>query len=355
MGEALAASEKQLRLLAERSQDVIFRYRVSPTPVFEYVSPSIERLSGYTPQDLYDDPGIAFAMIHPEDRAEFQARLADGRLFNEPIIERWIRKDGATVWTEQTNVEILDRGGRRIAVEGVARDATLAAEASAAIVQSELRFRSALVGIRLHAVLLDREGRIVFVNPYLLERTGWTESELIGRSSFEVFLPEAARDRNLAAFLAAVANESIQSSWETEWLTRDQEVLLVAWSSSFIRDATGAIVGIASVGEDVTERRRIDAHRVRLTAAVGHAVESIIVTDVDGRITDVNAAFERSVGVAAADAIGRRPWAIAWTWRFNQNEIDNGPNVVARISIRATKFPREERLLDVTGFCHYAD
>ena len=44
----LEARENRFRLLAEHAQDVIVRYRVLPTPAFEYVSPSVERLLGYT-------------------------------------------------------------------------------------------------------------------------------------------------------------------------------------------------------------------------------------------------------------------------------------------------------------------
>lgn len=308
--DALAASEERFRLLAERSQDVIFRYRTSPVASFEYVSASIEVLSGYTADDLYADARIAFGMIHDLDQPDFEARLEDGRLFREPFLARWVGKDGRVVWVEQTNTEILDAAGVRVAVEGVARDATLRVQAAATVAASEARFRSALDGIGLHATILDREGRIVYVNRYVAERTGWTQDGLVGLDALDVFVPAEQRPTMRTAYLAAIETGQIAETWETTWLDRDGRPLRISWTSSFVRDATGAVTGVASVGEDVTERRRLEDRHDRLAAAVDQTAESIFVTDVQGRIVYANPAFEASASVRAEDAIGQRPWAL---------------------------------------------
>lgn len=307
--DALAESEERFRLLAERSQDVIFRYRTRPAATFEYVSPRIEALSGYAAQEFYADAHIAFRMIHAEDRPDFDARLEDGRLFTEPFLARWVRKDGRIVWTEQTNTQILDDAGRRIAVEGVTRDATLRVQAMAAIAASEARFRSALDGIRLHAAILDREGRIVYTNPYVSERSGWTADELVGQDAIDVLIPEDLRATTRQAFLHTIATEQV-ATWETTWLARDGRSMRIAWTGSFVRDESGAITGVASVGEDVTERRQLTDRHDRLAAAMDQTAESIFVTDVHARIVYVNPAFEVSAGIRAEDAIGQRPWAV---------------------------------------------
>ena len=60
----LEESEARFRRLAENAPDVIFRYRLKPTPGFEYVSPAVTRISGYTPRGILCRPGLT-----PEDRA----------------------------------------------------------------------------------------------------------------------------------------------------------------------------------------------------------------------------------------------------------------------------------------------
>ena len=53
---------------AERSPDVLYRYRIGDDPGCEYISPAIEELTGYTPEEYYADPGLALRSIHPDDR-----------------------------------------------------------------------------------------------------------------------------------------------------------------------------------------------------------------------------------------------------------------------------------------------
>ena len=92
--EELRRSEERFRLLAENAQDVIFRYRLKPTPGFEYVSPSATAMIGYTPEEHYADPAIIEKVVHPDDRHIIEQAL---RHPEEPIALRWLRKDGGVV------------------------------------------------------------------------------------------------------------------------------------------------------------------------------------------------------------------------------------------------------------------
>ena len=57
--EEFRRSEERFRLLAENAQDLIFRYRLKPTPGFEYVSPSSTAMIGYTPRSITPTPSWA--------------------------------------------------------------------------------------------------------------------------------------------------------------------------------------------------------------------------------------------------------------------------------------------------------
>jgi PAS domain S-box-containing protein len=119
---ALRDSEQRFRLLAEHAQDIIFRYRLHPTPALEYVSPAVEPILGYRPEELYREPGAVIDAIHPRDRERFAQSWTSAE--PEPLVVRWLRPDGRQAWTEQRAVGAHDAEGRLVAVEGILRDVT---------------------------------------------------------------------------------------------------------------------------------------------------------------------------------------------------------------------------------------
>ena len=119
---ALQKSEEKYRQLAESSTILVYRILLKPEFKFEYVSPSATAITGYTPEDHYNDPQLGFKLVHPDDRIllENTTRYSKG----EPLELRWIRKDGLIIWTEQRNVLLFDENNEPYAIEGNARDIT---------------------------------------------------------------------------------------------------------------------------------------------------------------------------------------------------------------------------------------
>ena len=126
--------EARLSRLAENSPDVIYRLAFSP-PRLEYVSPAITRLLGYPPEDFYTYPRLLFRLVHPEDRRLLWAALRAELPPEEPLILRWINRNGEMVWAEHRHTVVRDREGRAVAVEGIARDITERKRAEAEIAQ----------------------------------------------------------------------------------------------------------------------------------------------------------------------------------------------------------------------------
>jgi PAS domain S-box-containing protein len=121
---SLEESERRFRLLVENAQDLIYRYRIFPTPAFEYVSPSATRLTGYTPNEFYIDSLLGFEMIYPDDRHLLAEIIQTGIVPEKPLVLRWTRKDGDILWVEQQIALLHDPEGTLVAVESTARNIT---------------------------------------------------------------------------------------------------------------------------------------------------------------------------------------------------------------------------------------
>jgi PAS domain S-box-containing protein len=112
----------KFRLLSEHARDIVFRYRLVPSRCFEYVSPAVTPITGYTPEEHYADPDLGFKVVHPDDRDLLQ-QLLEGRRHG-PVTLRFVHKDGHIIWVEQRHVWVVDESGQLIAIEGVGRDMT---------------------------------------------------------------------------------------------------------------------------------------------------------------------------------------------------------------------------------------
>ncbi|MEJ5268325.1 MAG: PAS domain-containing protein [Bacteroidales bacterium] len=120
----LHGSNLILKLLADKTKDLIYRYKFKPHPQFVYVSPSSTEITGYTPDEHYADPFLGMKIVHPEDKNILESIFQANFDFNKPLIIRWIKKNGEIIWTEQKNVPIYNSFGEIIAIEGIARNIT---------------------------------------------------------------------------------------------------------------------------------------------------------------------------------------------------------------------------------------
>jgi PAS domain S-box-containing protein len=144
--KALRESEERYRLLAERIADVVWVLDPS-TGKCLYVSPSVERLRGYTVEEAMAQP--LEASIAPESRESMSAQayqalreLSGGAhvgSFGVHIVHQ-TRKDGSTVPTEVTMECIRDQATGKPLILGVSRDVTerMQAEKSRQDLQTQL-------------------------------------------------------------------------------------------------------------------------------------------------------------------------------------------------------------------------
>src|SRR3954471_12689807 len=87
------------RHLTERAHDVIYRYGIVPEMGFQYVSPSVEQILGYSADELIAQPELVFEIVTPERLAVMDSMTPDGWSAPQELQVR--RKDGRTVWIEE--------------------------------------------------------------------------------------------------------------------------------------------------------------------------------------------------------------------------------------------------------------
>ncbi|MFA6920621.1 MAG: ABC transporter substrate-binding protein, partial [Gallionella sp.] len=126
--QALSKSEKHYRLLVETMRDVV--WVLDPVSLrFRYVSPSVERLRGYSAEEVMNEPLDAAltpeyaAILKPQIKLNVDEFLSGGpqdKVYVEEIQQP--RKDGSLVWTEAIAKYYLNEDSGQVEIHGVTRD-----------------------------------------------------------------------------------------------------------------------------------------------------------------------------------------------------------------------------------------
>ncbi len=124
------AAEERYRSLVEALPAITYVERTSPDAPEEshyaYVSPQIEAILGYTPEEATTDPNFLERTVHPDDRERVGAANAraerSGEMFDEEF--RQITKDGRTRWMHDRAVLVRDEQGAPMFWHGVSIDVT---------------------------------------------------------------------------------------------------------------------------------------------------------------------------------------------------------------------------------------
>src|SRR6266545_5496594 len=183
---------------------------------------------------------------------------------------RVVQPSGEVRWVMAHAVPIRNAQGEVYRISGIALDITERKQAEAALRSSEYRLRTLLETMNLIALVLDKNGRVEYANPFLLDLTGYSREEVIGASWFERFLSPADRPGLDQVFEGLLAHGE-HSHHRNPILTKAGEERLIAWHNTVLRDAEGRPTGSLSVGEDITEHERLEKqyHQAQKMEAVG--------------------------------------------------------------------------------------
>ena len=81
----------------------------------------------------------------------------------------------------------------------------------------------------------------------------------------------APAQQMLQVILIHFNDRDLQRRHTHEILTRSRNLRTIRWNTTVLRDPDGSVTGLASVGEDITERLEAEAGRARLATAVMQA------------------------------------------------------------------------------------
>jgi PAS domain S-box-containing protein len=176
-----ATSEESFRDLIEWLPAVVYEAGAGVESDWLYLSPYVEKLLGYTPQEILADPTLYYDRLHPDDRDDVielerteleMARRQDVTMVSE---YRMLHRDGHIVWVRD-EARIVRPPDRDPYWRGVLVDITETRQAESALAESHDRYRNLVHSLPVCAYEADprRSGRRHFLSPQVSQLLGYT-------------------------------------------------------------------------------------------------------------------------------------------------------------------------------------
>jgi len=193
-------NEQRYRVLTESIQDVVWILDTE-TMYFRYVSPSVERLRGYSVEEVMSKPidDALTAEMGPYLKEAILHRAADFLSGKEPRDKFYVNeveqpcKDGSSVWTEVVTMYYINEETKKVEVRGVSRNIKQRKQTEKILRESEEKFRqifeTSAVGISLHT----EDGKFISGNPATLSMLGYTLEEYCNLTIQDVSHPEDSK------------------------------------------------------------------------------------------------------------------------------------------------------------------
>ncbi len=254
----LRESESRYRLLAESTTDVIWLLDAD-TGRFLYVSPSVEKMRGYSPEEvmrqtmnqaLTQESLQYLSGVLPE-RLNI---IRNGKTAGDNYIDHFDQpcKDGSIISTEAVTFSAIDKESGHIIVTGISRDITQRKQYE----EKLRRFERIIAGSTDMVALLNRDYVYLATNPAYLQAFGKTEDEMLGHSVSEVFgeaffhaVIKPHADRSLSG-------EKVRFQTWVDFPGSGKRHMNIAYSPYL--EADGKIAGFVVNGRDLTELKRAE-------------------------------------------------------------------------------------------------
>ncbi len=257
---ALRKSEERYRLISSVATDYTFSTKVMPDGSLnlDWVAGAFESISGYSVEEFKDRGGWR-ASILPEDHTIDDIDISRLRNNEETTSQlRTINRNGEIVWVQIFAHPVWDEQNNCLSgIYGAVRNINEQKLAEEKLIMSEIRFRELLEKVNLISIILDTNGKITFCNDYLLQLTGYKHEEMIGKDWFDMMIP-GTNSQVKEIFIDGFRNGNITPRFENSIRTKSGKELDIVWSNVTQRLTNGSISGIASIGEDVTERKKAE-------------------------------------------------------------------------------------------------
>ena len=317
--DRLREAEVRYRTLVEEVPAVTYVHLQKPgePSVTSYISPQVETILGYSPEEYASVPDFWESLLHPEDRervlAEDLRTGQTGDVFREEF--RMIARDGRTVWLrEDGRLARVEEDGTEV-WQGIMFDITELKQTEARLRNSEERYRALVEDVPaiIYLANLSSDGttsyEVTYMSPRIEEILGYPAQRFVEDQDLwngiihpddlpEVIAEDERTDQTGDPFLM-----------EYRMLAHDGRVVWIREEAVLVRGPENEPLYWQGVMNDVTSRRQAqDALREseqKYRSVIENVGEVLFETDAQGTYTFLSPAWQTITGFSIHESLGK--------------------------------------------------
>ncbi len=302
----LTESEERYRYLVENAPDLV--WSIGADTRLTFVSDSVERMTGFRPEELI---GRHFgALVHESSREVADFDWVSGMASGSQELRgrvNMLARDGSPIPAEFIATARLDETGAFIGANGSVRDMRDRDRLERELRDSEIRYRTLASSSPDLVFATDAEGHWTFLSDRATTMLGWDIEATVGRHFSEV-VADGWLERSLANFAEFVADPTSVYTARLDFRGGDGRPvpLEINVVGTMDGDRLSAIHGVA---RDVSERERLEhelqASEARFRNLVQTSPDVIYRCDAEGRFLFIAEGVEALFGLTPAEVAGK--------------------------------------------------
>jgi sigma-B regulation protein RsbU (phosphoserine phosphatase) len=227
----------------------------------------MHRLFGIEPGSFSGQHEDFLELLHPDDRArvaaDMESALQQGAAFDGEFRVIWA-SDGATRFIRTRAEVVCDTQGKPLRIIGVSWDVTDQRRMEADLERKSYLLDALMEHLPDNIYFKDAQSRFTCVNKAKLKQHGLShESEILGKTDFDFFKPERARqaledERRTISTGEPLIDHEEKNVWP------DGSETWVSTTKLPLCDAEGRIIGTFGLSRDITKRKHIEEDLARI-------------------------------------------------------------------------------------------
>ncbi|WP_320172427.1 diguanylate cyclase domain-containing protein [Maridesulfovibrio sp.] len=233
---------------------IIYKSELTPPFTLDYISPKINRLTGYDQYDfIYGGRSRFNELIHPEDRHKvrtaIEAAVAEKKPFS--VEYRILRNDGKHRWVYERGNRLSDEDS----IVGFIVDISERREEAQALHTAQEKYRQIVDNAPLGIYQSTPEGKFISVNPQMARYYGYSSPEDMIREIYDIssqcYVSTDTRKR-----LSTILKEfGRTANFEAEHRCRDGSSFWAAETINAVEDDAGNVIRYDGFMVDISERK----------------------------------------------------------------------------------------------------